>query len=224
MCADKTRADTPRAIPLYLMAKAPLAGAVKTRLLPKLNAEQAASLACLMLEQTVHTACRHWPGEVILCVSPDPDHALFRRLIGKHRIKITTQIEADLGARMMDALTHGIVHAGGAAVMGCDVPHCSGEILARAHALLAGGENPLGPAQDGGFYLIGLQRDDAIRAFDSLFSGVHWSGSAVLAQVRARAATAALGFCQLPTLRDIDQYADVEWLAEIDDAYKRFVR
>ncbi len=224
MRVDKIRTDTPRAIPLYLMAKAPVAGAVKTRMLPKLDAEQAASLARLMLEQTVDTACRRWPGEVTLCVSPDPDHPLFRRLTRKHRIKITTQIDADLGARMMDALTHGIAQAGGAAVMGCDVPHCSGEILAQAHALLAGGENPLGPSQDGGFYLIGLQRDNATRAFDSLFSGVDWSGSAALQQVRARAATAGLSFYELPTLRDIDRYPDLEWLAEVDDAYKRFVR
>ena len=234
MCADRDR-PTPaghRAMPLYLMAKAPVPGEVKTRMAPRLGPEQSAQLAHLMLAQTVATACRHWPGVVTLCVWPDPDHPAFTRLADKHGIKVTTQIDADLGARMMAALKQGIADAGGAAVMGCDVPHCPGEILARAHALLVGGENPLGPAADGGFYLLGLrpgadadadETDVEESPLDALFSGVRWGGSAQLDEVRARATVAGLRFCELPTLRDIDRYPDLEWLAGIDDAYKRFV-
>ena len=226
MCADRDRA-----MPLYLMAKAPVPGKVKTRMAPRLGPEQSAQLAHLMLAQTVAAACRHWPGVVTLCVWPDPDHPAFTQLAAKHGIKITTQIDADLGARMMAALKRGIADAGGAAVMGCDVPHCPGEILARAHALLVGGENPLGPAADGGFYLLGLrpgadadadETDVEESPLDALFSGVHWGGSAQLDEVRARATVAGLRFCELPTLRDIDRYPDLEWLAGIDDAYKRF--
>lgn len=220
MCADLAGA---RAVPLCLMAKAPVAGAVKTRMHPQLDAAHAADLARLMLEQTVAVARCHWPGVVTLCVSPDPSHPAFTQLADQHHLAITTQINADLGARMLAALRQGIADAGAAAVMGCDVPHCSGEILARAHALLVGGENPIGAAQDGGFYLLGLQRDDAVRAGDALFGGVKWSSATALAEVRARAATAGVDFHALPTLRDIDHYADLEWLASIDDAYKRFV-
>ena len=237
MCADRDRSAPAghRAMPLYLMAKAPVPGEVKTRMAPRLDPEQSAQLAHLMLVQTVAAACRHWPGVVTLCVWPDPDHPAFTRLAAKHGIKVTTQIDADLGVRMMAALKQGIAHAGGAAVMGCDVPHCPGEILARAHALLVGGENPLGPAADGGFYLLGLQRgagadesagdETAVEEapIEALFNGVRWGGSAQLDEVRARAVAAGLRFCELPTVRDIDRYPDLEWLAGIDDAYKRFV-
>lgn len=215
-------------MPLYLMAKAPVAGKVKTRMAPRLGPEQSAQLARLMLEQTVAAACRHWPGAVTLCVWPDPDHPVFTQLADKHDLAVTIQIEADLGARMMRALKQGIAHAGGAAVMGCDVPHCPEEILARAHAMLVGGENPLGPAADGGFYLLGLRRGDGAGAGEAsvdeaLFSGIRWGGPAELDEVRARAMAAGLSFGELPTLRDIDRYPDLEWLAGIDDAYKHFV-
>ena len=220
MCAEAC-ITKPAGLPLYLMAKAPVAGEVKTRMQPQLTPEDSATLARLMLEQTADTARRHWPGEVVLCVWPDPDHPAFRHLARQH--KITTQIDADLGSRMMAALKQGFADAGGAAVMGCDVPHCPGEILAAAHASLVRGENPLGPSQDGGFYLIGLQREAATGAGETLFSGVRWSSPAALAEVRARAADAGVRFCELPTLRDIDHYPDLEWLAGIDRAYKRFI-
>ena len=205
------------------MAKAPVAGQVKTRMAPQLDPRQSAKLADLMMAQTVDTACRHWPGEVTLCVWPDPDHPAFRRLAAEHSINVTTQIDADLGARMLAALRQGIAGAGAAVVMGCDVPHCPGEILAQAHALLAAGESPIGPSRDGGFYLLGLQRFEAARAGETLFRGVRWSGASQLDEVRARAAAAGVRFCELPALRDIDHYPDLEWLAENDDAYKPFV-
>ena len=216
------------AMPLYLMAKAPVPGKVKTRMAPHLSPEQSAELAHLMLAQTAAIARRHWPGPVTLCVWPDPDHPAFTELAQQHHLTVTTQINADLGARMMHALRDGLARAGGAAVLGCDVPHCPGEILARAHAMLVGAENPLGPAQDGGFYLVGLQRGgddtpgDATR-FDGLFNGIRWGGRGQLVEVRVRARAAGMRFCELPVLRDIDHYADLEWLAAMDDAYQRFV-
>ncbi len=202
------------------MAKAPTPGEVKTRMGPQLGPRQSAQLARRMLEQSVATACRHWPGEVTLWVWPDAGHPVFARLAGKHRHRLTLAIQpdADLGARMMQALKTGIARAGCAAVMGCDVPQCPGAVLAEAHALLVRGENPLGAAEDGGFYLLGLQRAD-----DALFSGVRWGGGAALAEVRARARGAGLRFAELPRLRDIDRYPDLEWLAGIDAAYRRFL-
>jgi len=213
MCA-KPRA----AIPLYLMAKAPRAGRVKTRMRPQLNAEEAARLARLLLEQTVENACRHWPGEVALRTWPRAGPPVATQLAARHQLAVTVQAGTDLGGRILAALDRGIARAGGAAVMGCDVPHCPGEILAAAHALLARGENPVGATDDGGFYLLGLQRADA-----ALFDGVRWDGPAVLDAVRARAAAAGARLRDLPPLRDIDRYCDLQWLAGVDAAYQPFV-
>ena len=205
-------------IPLYLFAKAPRAGEVKTRMQPQLSATAAARLAQFMLEQTVENACAHWPGAVALCVAPRLDAPAFARLAARHRIAVTLQTGGDLGCRMQAALAAGIARAGAAAVMGCDVPHCPGAALAEAHALLVRGENPVGATVDGGFYFLGLQRAEA-----ALFAGVAWSGAAVLETVRARAAAAGLQLTDLPRLRDIDHYADLQWLAGVEPAYRRFV-
>ena len=218
MCAEPP--DNGGGIPLYLMAKAPLPGAVKTRMRPHLAPHQSAQLARLMLRQSVETARRHWPGEVALCVLPDARHPAFAQLAAEHQLEVTAQTGADLGAKMLAALQRGGARAGCAAVMGCDVPHCPGAVLATAHALLARGGNPVGPARDGGFYLLGLQRAAAI---DALFNGVDWRAPATLDAVRARAATAGVRLRDLPTLRDIDHYPDLQWLAGVDAAYRPFV-
>ncbi|MGR3914361.1 MAG: TIGR04282 family arsenosugar biosynthesis glycosyltransferase [Gammaproteobacteria bacterium] len=205
-------------VPLILMAKAPLPGAVKTRMQPGLSAAAAAELAHVMLVRTVARARRHWRGEVVLCAAPDAAHPLFAELADEYALRLATQRGAGLGARMLAALRAGIARAGCAAVMGCDVPHCPGEALARAYELLARGENPVGPAADGGFYLLGLQCADA-----ALFRGVDWDGGAQLRQVRARAARRGIALTELQCLRDIDRYADLEWLAAQDASYARFI-
>jgi len=215
MCAMQTERPP---IPLYLFAKAPRAGEVKTRMQPQLSAAAAARLAQFMLGQTVENACAHWPGAVALCVAPRLDAPAFARLAARHQLAVTLQTGGDLGGRMQAALAAGIARAGAAAVMGCDVPHCPGPALARAHALLVRGENPVGATFDGGFYFLGLQRAEA-----ALFAGVEWSGPAVLEAVRARAAAAGLQLTDLPRLRDIDRYADLQWLAGVEPAYRRFV-
>lgn len=218
MCVKPTPSRR-AAIPLYLMAKAPIAGLVKTRMQPEISPAQSACLARLMFAQTVITACRNWHGEVVLCVTPNPDHPMFVQTAAEHQLNIITQINTDLGTRMMHALAHGIARAGCAAVMGCDVPHCAGEIFSDAHAMLARGENPLGRSQDGGFYLIGLQHTN-----ESLFSGIQWGTQDAWSAVSMRGRRAGVYFSALPTLRDIDHYADLQWLASVDAAYQPFLK
>lgn len=205
-------------IPLYLMAKAPVSGAVKTRMQPQLDRAQSVQLAHVMLQQSARNACRHWRGEVSLCALPQPTHPAFRQLLADYPLAHATQRGENLGARMLQALKQGIARAGCAAVIGCDVPHCPGDILLAAHAMLARGENPVGPTEDGGFYLLGLQR-----AEQTLFNGVQWGGGDEWAAVRARASAVGMRFAELPRLRDIDRYADLQWLAEMDSAYQQFV-
>ncbi|MDA7972858.1 MAG: hypothetical protein MPK10_09920, partial [Gammaproteobacteria bacterium] len=70
---------------------------------------------------------------------------------------------------------------------------------------------------DVGFYLLGLQRAD-----DELFRDVDWGGGGQLAQGRARASRRGVALGELPRLRDIDRYADLQWLAAHDASYARF--
>ena len=200
---------------LCLMAKTPRPGMVKTRMRPQLDALQCSRLARRMLLHTVRNACAHWPGEVALFLYPQaPPRA--RRLADQFAITVQSQRGDDLGARIAHALQYGIARGGAAAVMGCDVPHCDKKILADAHALLARGENPLGPAADGGFYLLGLQFAPA-----AMFRGVRWGGAQAMAQLLRRA---DIRFTRLPVLRDIDCYADLCALAAMDPRYQNFAR
>ncbi len=207
-------------IPLCLMAKAPVAGAVKTRMAPPLSPAQAAQLAAQMLRQTVRAACRHWPGEVMLWVSPRPDHPLFVQLAARWRLTVVTQTDGDLGTRMAHALRGAMARRGAdaAAVMGCDTPHCPPATFAAAHAMLARRECPVGPAADGGFYLLGLQRGDPMP-----FANIDWLAEQTLPAVRAHARDLTLSLRDLPPLRDIDRYCDLEYLATIEPAYRAFV-
>jgi rSAM/selenodomain-associated transferase 1 len=193
---------------LILFAKKPIPGEVKTRLSSAYTPAQAAEIAGFLIRATVELAVSAWPGEVYLYVAPDPDHALFASLARQYHVHLAAQaLAADLGARMYAALCEGIARRGAAAVMGCDVPHCGWEILDEANERLARGQPLLGPAEDGGYYFIGM----AGHCPPSLFEGIAWGGPTVLEDTLARARALGLEFEFLPTLRDIDTPDDL-WL------------
>lgn len=189
---------------LVLFAKTPLPGAVKTRLMPELDANRAAAVAAGMIRDTVHLACARWRGVVQLSVWPETGHSLFDELRAQHDIRITLQAPGDLGRKMHLALSAWTARGIPAAVMGCDVPHLPPPALEQANRLLRQGRAVLGPARDGGYYLIGLTR-----ACPALFRNMCWSNSAVLRQTLRAARGAGLAFTLLPVMRDIDTAADL---------------
>ena len=204
--------------PLYLFAKEPVPGRVKTRLQDRLSAEQCADLAQQMLLQSVQTATRFWPGERILCVLPRRNAAIFQSLAARYRLAVVEQCGADLGARLLTALQAGVDAAGAAAVMGCDVPHIDGAILQAGYRRLSDGEDVIGPSIDGGFYLLGLHRLPP-----TLFDRIEWGGNTVRTRLVRRAQQLGIRLHQLERLRDIDRWEDVLWLAGRDRRYARFV-
>ncbi len=193
---------------LILFAKQPLAGEVKTRLAQVCGAERAAAIAADLIRQTVALAADSWPGEIFLCGAPDTRHPLFEYLAAELHLHLVVQGEGDLGERMLRSLGLGIERRGAAAVMGCDVPHCSPVILEDAFETLARGGSVIGPAMDGGYYFIGLQRADP-----ALFAGLEWGGTRVLDDTQARARAVGVQFHVLPALRDIDTWEDLVWAA-----------
>lgn len=194
-----TRAE--RGPVLNLFARDPVAGVAKTRLIPSLGPEGAARLAARMIELTVNTALSHWPGPVRLLLWPPESVA---RCALSARLPVSAQIGADLGERMAAALS--LSPEGGAptAVLGCDVPHVGGEMLANAAALLAAGHNVVGPAVDGGFYLLGLQR-----GVGELFESIDWGSGSVYRRLSANAARCGVRLEEIETLRDIDRPDDL---------------
>ncbi len=205
-------------IPLYLFAKAPVPGQVKTRMQPGLTGTGAAELAFMMLVQSVSKVRTHWPGSLALAVSPDQNHACFQDLRERYRMDIEVQTEGDLGKRIGHVLEKAIRESGCGAVMGSDVPHISGKILKQVHARLSKQENIVGPTVDGGFYILGLHELD-----HGIFNLVDWGSNRVLSRLLKNLDSLGMdiGFCR--KLRDIDTWSDLCWLADKDPRYQKFV-
>lgn len=216
-------------IPLYLFAKAPRPGQVKTRLQPNLTPDQCAELAVMMLKQSMAKVASSWPGRRVLTVTPDADHPVFLELVDEYGFETRRQSDGNLGHRLWDVLEEGLKGHGAAMVMGCDVPHISVELLSRACQDLQQGQNVIGPARDGGFYFLGLGYGLGYgvgygvgEGTPALFDQVRWGTGDVLNKVLDNALDCQLDLVQYPLLRDIDLWDDLQWLARQDSQYAVF--
>ncbi len=203
---------------IHLFAKAPVAGRVKTRLEPMIGADACARLAAAMLRRTCATLSQHWPGPRVISAAPDISHPLLHELAREHGFTLAPQRGEDLGERMAHALEHGIAAHGAAAVIGADVPHAPPTVIESAWRILRSGGEVVGAAADGGFYLLGLASWRK-----ALFRGIRWGGEEVFSSLLGNAASLGVSLQRLPELRDIDQPADLHWLAGHDVSFSEFL-
>lgn len=186
------------------MAKAPVPGLAKTRLIPALGAEGAAALAARMLEHTLAEALAAGLGPVTLCAAPQAMHPAFAAVVPAGPVARVDQGGGDLGARMLRAFESALSEHAGALLVGTDAPALDAAVLRAAHRQLQDHDAVIGPAHDGGYVLIGLRR-----AEPRLFSDMPWSTPQVLALTRERLREAGLRWAELPPLHDIDEPADL---------------
>jgi rSAM/selenodomain-associated transferase 2/rSAM/selenodomain-associated transferase 1 len=193
---------------LHVFAKQPLPGSVKTRLAAQVGAEAAAHIYRELAEATLATAASARDAGVVSAIElwcdPDPSAALFACWRDRYRVTLRTQHHGDLGERMRYSLASSLARASPALLIGTDAPAIDVDYLARATSALADHDAVLGPAEDGGYVLIGLTRDV------DLFSDIEWSTASVLAATRARLTDAGLTFAELPALWDVDTPADLK--------------
>ncbi len=194
---------------LILFAKTPVAGRVKTRMIPDLGEQGAANLAAALVAESVRRSVDSWPGPVSLCVWPDSRHECFETIHRRYGVTASLQSQGDLGAKMFAALDEAHQRGVAAAVMGCDVPHCPAETHRTAHAFLSQGRAIIGPSFDGGYYLIGITPPDR-----RCFERIAWGGSKVFDTTLKRAARAGIDLIVLQQLNDIDTMADLETLRD----------
>jgi rSAM/selenodomain-associated transferase 1 len=195
---------------LIVFAKAPRPGAVKTRLIPHLGASGAAELHARLIEHTLATARTLADVEFELHGSATDDEGL-RACARKHGIALIAQAEGDLGARMHAAFTRALVtdRCSAVVLIGSDCPAITARFLHDAFERLRDGcDAVLGPAEDGGYVLVGLTQPAP-----ALFAGIEWSTAAVMEQTRDRLRQLQWRWHELPTLWDVDRPADYERLA-----------
>jgi uncharacterized protein len=195
-------------VAIAALAKAPIAGFAKTRLIPELGAERAALLQARLIERVAAIACEAAVGPVTLWATPDDAHPLFQTLRARHAIALRQQSDGDLGKRMLAAVT---AANGPALVIGTDCPMLTAEHLREAADILRRGSDAVVlPAEDGGYVLIGMRAPQPV-----LFEGMRWSTSTVMDETRRRLRALALAWQEPITLWDLDTAADVDRLREI---------
>ena len=181
-------------------------GKVKTRLAAAIGATQAASVYEQLLCKTVNTAVQAGLAPVQLHVAVDLSHALFSSLADRFPVEIRAQEGNDLGQRMHHAFQNVLPGNGFAVLIGTDCPAMTSDYLRQAcEALDAGTDVVLGPAEDGGYVLIGTRRSD-----ERIFSDIPWSTSRVLDVTRNRLSSIALRCLELETLWDFDNPEDYD--------------
>ena len=193
---------------VIVFAKAP--GEAKTRLIPALGAAGAVALHRRLVMHCLRAASESRLGPVELWCAPDTSDPFFRECERRLGTSLHAQGEGDLGARMQHAFESALARAGRAILVGSDVPALSAQYLHDAdRALLRGNEVVVGPAEDGGYVLIGLSRCDP-----ELFRDIPWGGPEVMAETRRRIAALAWRSSELPVLWDVDRPEDLERLPE----------
>jgi uncharacterized protein len=191
-------------VQIAILAKAPIAGLAKTRLIPALGAAGAARLQRVFTRRALRTTLAAGLGPVSLWCTPDVRHRSFRALAATHPVTLHTQPDGDLGLRMHRAF-EALCPAGPVLLIGTDCPALNAEHLRRAaQALQIGHDVALQPAQDGGYVMIGLRQPQP-----TLFEHMTWSTDQVAQQTRDRASAQGLSLWQGPTLWDVDLPADL---------------
>jgi rSAM/selenodomain-associated transferase 1 len=191
---------------LLVIAKAPVAGSVKTRLGALFSQELTAEFYVCLMRDTLALAERVSGVDRCVLFAPDDAEVYFRSLAPSFQLH--PQRGADLNSRLLhafeDYLGKGYTHV---VIMDSDSPTLPARYLERAFGLLEEHDVVLGPCEDGGYYLIGAKA-----AHPELFLGLQMSTPRVFAETAARAESAGLQLGRLPLWYDVDFAADVRRL------------
>lgn len=187
-----------------IFAKTPRAGRVKTRLAADIGAAAARDLYCAMLEYTVRSVTRPAVASVVLYVYPDADAPFFQALSSRYPVKLCRQAGRDLGERMANAIDEQMQDADFVILIGSDCllidePY----LLQAANRLAAGVPLVFGPADDGGYVMVGMNERHT-----KIFEDISWGSEKVMAQSRNRCCQLGLRMEELPALFDIDTVMD----------------
>jgi len=194
---------------IAILAKAPIPGLAKTRLIPHLGADGAAALQRWLLHRTLATALAADLGPVTLWCAPETDHPDFVACQALGPVRLCRQPDVDLGGRMHAAVAASSSPAG-TLVIGTDCPALTPDILREAAVALREHDTVVIPAEDGGYVLIG-QRQPVY----AVFQHVDWSTDKVMAQTRRQLEAAGLTWQELARLWDVDRFEDVERLLRL---------
>jgi len=188
---------------LCIFVKAPRAGNVKTRLAASIGLDAAARLADAFFWDTLALAEQFTTLRAVVALSGE--EKLLPML--RDRVAIWPQGDGDLGARLARNLRRALTERPRALVIGTDSPGLPATLIAQARAALDTHDAVLGPAADGGFYLLGMRTCP-----EGLLVGLPWSAGNTLEKTLTRLEERGLTVKLLPPWFDVDLERDLERL------------
>lgn len=196
---------------VVIMSKIPLPGYTKTRMMPEMNANECVDFhkACLVdicrtVKETCYTGFLYYVGHYMDEVTPgnkgltglDQDTFMYFRM--------KAQRGSDLGQRMLEAVREVLIDFDAVIVIGSDIPECNSLLLQETVKRLHYFDVVLGPAIDGGYYLVAMTRPD-----HEIFTDIPWGTGDVLHITLEKLAKEKKTVFLLPELHDIDTWEDI---------------
>jgi rSAM/selenodomain-associated transferase 1 len=190
---------------IVVFARAPILGKVKTRLAATIGNERALSVYRRLAEETMKVVGQSGLDAMVACDDASQCEQV------EQWLGATTfpQRGADLGARIVNAMMTAFDEDDRVIVIGTDTPHLRADILRQADAALDTADIVMGPATDGGFYLLGFSGPHI-----DVVHGVQWSTDTVADRVRSNCAAMKAELVDLETLSDVDVEADLRAATE----------
>jgi len=193
---------------VLIFARAPVAGNVKTRLIPVLGDHGAAALYRSLVERALSVARGSGVGPVELWCTPTTDDDFFASCRDRFDVSLHTQGEGDLGARMLNAFEDALTRSRHVLLTGSDCPSLTpADLRAAAQALRVGRDAAFGPTEDGGYALVGLSQ-----AMPALFDAMTWGTATVMDETRQRLRNLGWHWHELPVHWDVDRPQDYQRL------------
>jgi hypothetical protein len=195
---------------LLVFTRAPHAGRAKTRLIPQLGAQGAADFQAHLIHHCLQTVTRAGLCPVELWCAPSCQDPFFRNCQEHYGVELYDQPPGELGERMHAALGSALARAESAVLIGTDIPSIGAVDLDEAfQALQQGKDAVVGPARDGGYYLVGLKQPSR-----RLFEGIGWGTSTVFQETVNRLQRLDMDWLCLREHSDVDTPEDYRRLTE----------
>ncbi len=192
--------DAPRRL-LMIFAKIPEAGKVKTRLAETIGEDKALQVYLKLLSRTHDVASKAAADKLIFYAGSSDDF----EMLDYYRIPKTTQCEGDLGLRMNDAFTRAFAQQyDQVIIIGSDCYDLTTDLIDEAFVRLNDNDFVIGPAKDGGYYLLGMKQLES-----SFFDGKQWSTEDVFLDTMLDMKNHGGAYHILPTLSDVDKEEDL---------------
>jgi hypothetical protein len=194
-----------------VMAKAPVPGQAKTRLIPALGEEGAAKLHAYLTERLLTELTAAQIAPITLYCTPDTGHPFFQHCESHYGLRLEAQKGEGLGERLYHAMVSGLQHSRATILIGCDIPLLGADDLVEGFEALQGGDNAvISPTEDGGYALIGMTQ-----AVQQPFTDIAWGSEQVLSQTQNRFTSLGWRWKALTQRWDVDQPEDLRRLADL---------